>query len=381
MRRTWASYALGALLVVLGIWFYVNFERVPVREHVGLSGEAARNPLLAYTRFLERMGMEVRAPLDRAALAALPPGATLVLPPGRGAYPESRAEEVRSWVAGGGHLVVAAERPGTRDRVLDALEIGRGETASPPALASVRLPHVERPLRVQMDTGFEIVDLDPARTRFVGKGGSGTTVLHLAAGKGRVTVMPSIAFMTNPAIGEHDHAAFAWELLRFVPGTKTVVIAPHFDPPSLFMWLAENAQAALAATAALLLIWAWRAASRFGPVEPEPTRERRRLLDHLRASGRFLWRSGAAPKLLAAARETCMHKIARTRPALTDLQPGDRAERLAALTDLPRRDILHALVGEPDTPAGFTAAVRTLQQIDEKLTRKPTGTRLNGSHR
>lgn len=375
MRRTWATYLLGALIVGLGIWFYVNFERVPVREHVGLRGEAARNPLLAYTRFLERMGLEVRAPRDRTALAALPPGATLVLPPGRGAYPASRAEEVRSWVAAGGHLIVAAERPGTRDRVLDALKIERGETISGPELASVRLPHAERALRVQLYAGFEIVDSDPARTRFIAKGTAGTTVLHVAVGKGRVTAVPSIAFMTNPAIGEHDHAAFAWELLRFVPGTKTVVIAPHFDPPSLFTWLVENAQAALIATAALLLVWAWRAGVRFGPVEPEPARERRRLLDHLRASGRFLWRSGGEPKLLAAARETCMHKIARTRPALLDLQPGDRAERLAALTDLPRRDILHALVAEPDTPAGFTAAVRTLQQIDEKLTRKPTGSR------
>ena len=34
-----------------------------------------------------------------------------------------------------------------------------------------------------------------------------------------------------------------------------------------------------------------------------------------------------------------------------------------------------ALIAEPDTPAAFTAAVRTLQTIEEKLTRKPTGSR------
>lgn len=226
-----------------------------------------------------------------------------------------------------------------------------------------------------MSTPFEIIDREPARTRFVEKARVGTIVLHLAAGRGRVTVVPSMGFMTNSAIGEHDHAAFAWELTSLVPGTSTVVIAPHFDPPSIFEWLWENARAALAALAAVLIVWGWRAARRFGPIEPEPTRERRRLLDHLRASGRFLWRADAEPQLLAAARETCLHKIARTRPALLDLQPGERAERLAVLTDLPRSDILHALIAEPDTPAGFTAAVRTLQQIEEKLTRKPTGSR------
>lgn len=376
MRTTWAHYALGALLIGLGVWFYMNFERVTVRERVGFKGEAARNPLLAFTRLLERMGLEVRAPRERTALADLPVNATLILPRGRGAYTAARAEEVRSWVVNGGHLIVYAERPGTRDTVLDALKIGRGEADNAePALATVRFPHVDRPLKVQIGTTFELIDLEPARTRFIGKTEAGTIVLHLAAGRGRVTVVPSMGFMTNSTIGEHDHAAFAWALVSFVPGTSAVVIAPHFDPPSIFAWLGENARAALAAVAALLIVWGWRAARRFGPVAPEPTRERRRLLDHLRASGRFLWRVDAEPRLLAAARETCLQRIARARPALLDLQPGDRAERLAVLTELPRREILHALIAEPDTPAAFTAAVRTLQQIEEKLTRKPTGSR------
>jgi hypothetical protein len=376
MRATWLHYALGALLVALGLWFYMNFERVTVREHVGFKGEAARKPLLAFTRLLERMGVQVRAPRERLDPGELPAGATLILPSGREAYTPAHAEALHAWVAAGGHLLVKAERPRTRDSVLDALKIGRKESRSgSPALAPVRFPHAERSLNVQMPMSFEIVDLDPSRTRFVAKGRAGTTVLHLEVGRGRVTVVPSMAFLTNDSIGEHDHAAFAWELLRLVPETTAVVIAPHIDPPSIFTWLAGNARAALAGMAALLLAWAWRAAVRFGPAEPEPARERRRLLDHLRASGRFLWRASAEPKLLAAARETCLHRISRTRPALLDLQPGDRAERLAALTGLARGDILHALVSEPDTPAAFTAAVRTLQQVEEKLTRKPTGSR------
>jgi hypothetical protein len=54
------------------------------------------------------------------------------------------------------------------------------------------------------------------------------------------------------------------------------------------------------------------------------------------------------------------------------LPPQERAARLAALTGLPLRDIQQALGGEPDTAAAFTDAVRTLQQIEEQLTRRLT---------
>ena len=373
MKRNLTVTLLALVIAALGVWFYVNFERVTEREHVGLRGEAARNPLLALTRLTSRMGLQSRALGSAADLDRLEAGAALVLPRGRAGYTPERALRLRRWVDAGGHLIVEAEAGGRRDEVLSALQVSATAASSKTRghPASIELPHAERPLRVQMAPAMELADVSHGRnTRHVAKDADGTLLLHLAIGRGHVTVLPSFYFMTNLALGEHDHAQLAWEIVRFVPATRTVAIAPRLERPSILTWLVEEARPALVAAAALLLLWLWRAATRFGPVVPEPLPERRRLLDHLRASGRYMWRAGASARLIAAVRETCLHRIARTRPALMELTPAERSARLAALTGLALREIELAWAGEPDTPAAFTAAVRTLQGIEEKLTRR-----------
>ena len=372
MNRTVMGYVLGAFLIGGAAWFYVNFERVTEREHVGLKGEASRNPLLALTRLMERMGLEAASVQRAEDLAALDARTTVILRQGRLGYATTQIERVVEWGEQGGHLIVEAEPVDDDDPLLDALDVSRKEgTGVREKPAAVTLPGA-KPLRAHLLQPMVLVDGEPKRTRHVSSDAHGTHVLHFAHGRGRVTVLPSASFMTNDAIGENDHAELAWRLVQLAPETSRVVIGPRLGRPSLWGWLASEARAPVLGAALLLALWVWRACVRFGPVEAEPTRERRRLLEHLRASGRFLWRSGEASRLLAAARETCLQKIARTRPVLVDLPPPERAARLAALTGLQLRDIHQAFAGEPDTPTAFTAAVRTLQQIEEQLTRKLT---------
>ena len=365
----------GVIVTACIVWLASSFERVTEREEIGLQGEAARNPLLAFTRLLERMGREVRPIASVSAIEQLDRSATLVLPRGRAAYTRERAERVRAWVESGGHLIVEAEFGHERDRVLEALKVRRQrleQYVQRKPLATLALPHVSEPLRVRLYAGLHLIDDDPARTVHVQKDSSGTLVLHLIAGQGRVTVLPTFEFMSNAAIGDHDHAALAWSLARWAPASHTVVIAPRFDSPSIFEWLAREARLALFTAAALIVLALWRVGTRFGPVEPAPQSDRRRLLDHLRASGRFLWRAGAALRLLTAVREACLQRLARTRPALAALPDDARTQRLAELTQVPLKDMELAWHGEPDTPAGFAAAVGTLQNVEEKLTRTTT---------
>jgi hypothetical protein len=187
-------------------------------------------------------------------------------------------------------------------------------------------------------------------------------------GSGQATVLSSFDFMRNANIGEHDHAALAWGVVRLMPDTQRVVIAPRLEQLSLARWFRENALGATFAAAALVALWLWRVGRRFGPVQPPHEPRRRRLLDHLRASGHFQWSVASASTLLAAAREACLAKIARTRPGVADLPPPERSERLAELTRLPREEIEHALAGDATSQRAFTAAVSTLQQIEDKLT-------------
>jgi hypothetical protein len=199
-------------------------------------------------------------------------------------------------------------------------------------------------------------------------------VLQFDHGSGAVIVLPSFYFMNNYSIGDHDHAAFAWALLRFSPtrpiALTRVLIAPRFERPSLLAWLAHDALPAVVGAAVLLVLWLVRKVRRFGPIVPQHETGRRRLLDHLRASGRFEWSVHAAPRLLAAAREACLANIAKVRPALAGIPPEERGARFAQLTGLTAGEVELAFTGEASTPRSFIAAVQTLQSIEEKLARR-----------
>ena len=99
---------------------------------------------------------------------------------------------------------------------------------------------------------------------------------------------------------------------------------------SLWQWLTEHALAVLISSAALLVLWLWRIGPRFGPVAADLPPARRRLLDHLRASGRFHWNNRGRDRLAEAAREACLARLARAHPGFAALPPGERAAQLAA---------------------------------------------------
>ena len=360
------SVLLFAVALAIAYWCYSNFERVTEPEFVGFSGEAARNPMLAFERLVHRMGFAAAPATERAALDNLPLRATLVLGRNRNLSPQ-RVKAIAAWVSGGGHLIVEAERPNERDPVLDALGVSR--RAAPRRASSdeisVRLPGEGGVLRADLPLiGFEYLGGESYST----PAGPAQALLHARHGNGQFTVLSSFDFMRNDDIGEHDHATLAWEVVRLMPDTVRVLIARRSAQLSLLDWLIEHAQGVAIALTALLTFWLWRIGRRFGPVEPPRQPRRRRLLDHLRASGHFQWAAGSAPGLLAAAREACLAKVARTRPAVANLPPTARNARLSELTRLPPEEIGHALDGDAATQRAFTAAVSTLQQIEDKLT-------------
>jgi hypothetical protein len=114
----------------------------------------------------------------------------------------------------------------------------------------------------------------------------------------------------------------------------------YFRPEQLSLWnfLKENAAPALAASAVLLALWVWSIAPRFGPVAPDLPPGRRRLLDHLRASGRYYWARGLRSRLVVAARDAALRRLNRAQPDFASASALERATRLAALTRISRED-------------------------------------------
>lgn len=321
-----------AALLGLGVaWFRANFEKVPTREWVGPSGEARLRQFLAAERFAERMGWQATEARSLPALDALPAQGTLLMPARRQALNAERMNELARWVERGGHLIVEAEYLGVPDPLLELLEVGRTDAKAFKPL-NVELPGSTRALVVSMPSGMKL-EVDASEILL----SAGEQLVSFARERGVVSAATTLDFARNRAIGAHDHAEFLVHLLALTPGRELVV---YFRPERLSLWgfLKDNAAPVLAAAGALLALWLWSIAPRFGPVAPDPPPGRRRLLDHLRASGRYLWARGLRSRLVVAARDAALRRVARAQPDFALLPARERAARLARLTGISREE-------------------------------------------
>ena len=312
------------LIALAVVWFRNNFEKVPVKEWVGASGEAQRRPFLAAARFAERMGWRAVELRSVPQLDTLPVTGVLLMPNRRQALTAERLEALLRWAERGGHLIVEAEFIGVPDPLLDQLGVTRTEG---PVLAKAL--RFERPdgapaLSVVMPGTVKLAAAGEARWRV------GEQVLSFGRGRGAVTVLSTLQFARNRSIGTSDHAEFLWHLFRQTPARELVV---YWSPGRLSLWtfLKANAAPALAACGALLFLWLWSIMPRFGPVAPDAPPGRRRLLDHLRASGRYYWTKGLRARLVLAARDAALRRIARAQPDFAAASQSERAARLASL--------------------------------------------------
>jgi hypothetical protein len=337
-----ALWTIVVVLVVLGgaVWFFNNFERVPDKEWTGYQGEARRNGFLAAERLLDRMGLRVRHLKTPIELRELPANGTLILPARRNALAPAERERLLEWVEAGS-LVVENENHRLPDPILDALGVEREPVKAPgqSRATEARLPHSADALKVSLASGQTLVAPEGA---FRVQDRTVTQLVHFKRGRGQVTALNDFGFMRNAGVGQNDHAEFDWQLVRFLPGTAAVFVFDNPQKLSLFEWLVDNAWAVLASGALLLAAWLWRIAPRFGPMAPDPEPVRRRLLDHLRASGRFQWSAGGAATLAEAAREAALRRSPAPRPisprslgraaraARRELRPAGRGRRTRA---------------------------------------------------
>jgi len=339
--------ALAAVGLLALAWFFSRFEYATVNERTGLRGEARLRPFLAAERFSERMGLAARELRSLPELDRLAAGTVLILPSRRRAVDARRTGQLAAWVQKGGHLIVEAGFTGADDPVF--ARFGLRFEPGGPARQPVRQEVTGRKEKVAMMTlrpGHVVAERGEPLFR-VGAPGA-ERVLSVAAGAGMVTAAADLDFARNRYIGMHDHAELLWRILNLTPAWELAVFH-HPQRLSLWGFLARHAPESLAAAALLLALWLWRIVPRYGTLLPDPPPVRRRLLDHLRASGRYLWGRGLGARLAAAAREAALRRVTRAYPDFAAAAPAERAARLQALAGLAPEEA--ALLLAPPGPA------------------------------
>ena len=130
-------------------------------------------------------------------------------------------------------------------------------------------------------------------------------------GQGRDHLLNPLA---NERLIDHDHADFLWALFQQNPPGGAFWLQYRTLAPSLAHLLWQYAWMPLLGVLLTLLAMLWRSSRRLGPVLIPRSGEQRRLAEHLQASSRFLWRHGAGPMLLQAARHYAQRRMERRRP-------------------------------------------------------------------
>lgn len=425
------SLLLALLVALLAYWFLSNFERRDADNEVGLRGEARTNPLLAAQRFFTRMGVAVHAVDNLQEFDALPPTRdSLLIWTQRETLGEQRAASLLQWVRAGGHLIVLARPPENLyeveeddeepssplpDPLLDPLGIHSKNlqydedfdelvTDDKPLQVALR-DEAPKALEVVLNASFRLDGALPG-DQAVGDA-RGMHILHRRLEQGYISVLTSLDFMNNENIGQYDHAEFLWYLhhwraqtlrhnwlrsqtqaalaaLHGQSGTSATADTPNETPsapglgaiwlvqndsmPKLPLWLWLKAQPVIIVFFIMLGIGIWYGAPRFGPIQPVPAPQRRRILEHIEAAGYYLWKHQRQQRLLTGVRGALSKRLSALHPGWVQFSEQEKEQHLAGLCDISQenvRQLLHQDVGR--SAHNFTQLIQQLEAIRTRL--------------
>lgn len=398
MNREFALILLTAIAIAMGTWLFLdNFERRTEMEEIGFQGEANRNPLLALQRFLEASGVQINSVESILRLNQLPgPHDVMFLPTQRYDMGAERAENFRSWVESGGHLIVVGREPLQQGGVLldpllgplgiyleqDAVQYVEDESkreSEPEKGKPDKEEQPEQTVAVVVEDGTDPYQIAFRQDRHLWVEGdrevawvvsddSGAYLLEYAMGNGWLTVLSDAEFATNLNIARHDHAAFLWRLLHVDGRRETAWLVYRGDMPALASLLWRYGWPMVISLALLLLFWLWLATRRLGPIATDPSPARRSLREHIQASGRFLWRHGYRQPLLDAARQGLQRRLQERHPGWENVPERERFQYLAQVSDIEVELVRKVMTTEEvNNEAALTDYIKTIQYIGYRL--------------
>lgn len=405
--------AVGAsgllLLATLGcLWFTSRFEQMPAMVATPPSAEALSNDYLATARILEDLGFRVHR-FTAIHSGKLPAGGTLMIPVSRDHLGESHREALTAWMESGGHLIVVptiveppADEPAEKEELEDAG--ADGDLFSDPR------PRWRDPLIEEAGVGIAAVHEDTGITRIVewlragqtetqavelpGQpavaaigppmlveldfygdlplwhlwGDKGLLGVRIPVGRGGLTVLGDMRFLSNRYIGQADNAVLLWELVRWNSRHGDVWLVTQLNPPSLRELIFEYGWTVLVSLAVLIAGVLWRHGPRFGPIRPDPEPIRRSLMEHIAASGLFLWRHGGDRALINACQEAVRNRVRWRTPGWQRLSEEQQHERIARLAKVDTERVAAVLsVRHVESPMQFVETVQQLEKIRKRL--------------
>jgi len=407
---------IGSLLtVLLLIALATQIEKKEIEETTRLKGEARINPLYAHRLFLKRMGIPAMTINSSTAFSELPSTDTVIyLYTTRTTLAKKRVNDLLDWVKRGGHLITIANNDDANwlekltdkndnknndtittshynDTLQEALGIRIGkqiilddDEADNPAIpaskthksqdASWYIQWEDKKLRIQPDFFYalqsdyddEFIDLN-----------SHHFMSHITLDDGLVTLAGSLEFLEKEGLGNFDHAALFFHMItKHYESPQNVWLIHQGDAPSLLELLWRNAPLFIISAILFILTWLWYSSQQFGPLLTVPSLKRRRLMEHINASGHHLWQHDRQT-LLKSARKTVYQYMANHYPAWHHLTQQEQVDYIheqwqMVIDNQPKEkinaynkeDIAHFLFDDFElNNDNFTKAIQNLQKL------------------
>ncbi|MCU0754106.1 MAG: DUF4350 domain-containing protein [Xanthomonadales bacterium] len=410
-RSGWILATVATLLLAaFAAWWFTTFERVEESVTLPPRGEARYNPFFALKESLKSRGITVRSGATLLP-ERLGTGDVLLLGMDVRGLSSGKSQALIDFVENGGHLLFVVPEDSER---LGTLPEHYGLVAGTPAYACTgwsadpdagiragrwcsshrfdldRTPVDTRPagerlehraqrilqgLAEDPDTGDAADHADAAAADadvsdaaiddheadtpaarelrlYLPHDVDGALALSFLQGEGSVTALVGIDPFTSHGLRYPGNAELVWQLLGPLIGDgSTVELIYGSDIRPWYVLLYYEGWPVWLPLLLALLAWLWWRAQRFGPLLPALPPPRRALLDHVRASGDFLYRQDQSQVLLEALRRRFRQALERRDPALAALSPRELIPTLAAREGIDTEALRDVLLPPMTPPA------------------------------
>ena len=379
MSRTSVLITLAVLILfTISGYFASNlFEKRYQTLPAKLKGEAAKNSLLAAGRFLNEMGIKTVHIKNYKQLFTLPDDNDVILiSSDRRTLNKQQSQALLDWVNRGGTLIIGTIHKGDSERTIKSL-LNHDQLMKLLELNLLKhgedITDEEKLLNISAeddkDLGIEI------NQEYIIIGGSekdntinnrwGTIILQRDHGRGHITVTTDLEIIQYKNIGQYDHARFLWHLVN---RKGTVWLVSQNDMPPLWRWLWQRAPYVFLSLLLITIFWLWIGAQRFGPLQPVAEAKRRQILEHITASGFFLWKHKKQQQLIESVRDELQRYAGKRHPAWVGMSQQQQFEHLHECSGIDRK-VIESLFGDKHNhqQQEFSQTIRLLKQIRKKL--------------
>ena len=193
-------------------------------------------------------------------------------------------------------------------------------------------------------------------------------MLQRKIGKGMITFIADLSIFENQLLRDSDNAEILWYLVHSNHKEPTVWLFHNNEMPNLLSLIWRYGWAVVMSLSMLLLAWTYQSIHRFGPLIPKKTMNRRRLLEHIKASGEYFWKKKNKHILIESTRQALHRRISQVHPAWENSNESDKILHLSEMLDItPSRIQFLLFNNQIHQDDDFTQLINELESIRRQL--------------